>query len=385
MRRVIRRTVAVVACALALASPSARAEDKGKLLIIGGGMTAAMAPEIYGKLADLLPEKGVVGYLPTASEKAVKDDDALDNRLKNALKGRTLKLINLTQGNAAKADDPELAKQIESCDAVFFGGGAQSRIVKVFRPGGRETLASKAIDAILARGGVVAGTSAGAEIMSDPMIHMGESDKALAKPEGLPIGRGMGYFKYGMVDQHFLQRGRFGRLCVALERTNRNYGFGISEARALLVDRSTGLMTTIGPDAVVFIDRSKADGRSNWRVSLLGNGDTIDGKTGVVTSKDRGGQDGSIIDLPAYGPEVTDPWAKFAVSKLIHDMVRDIRGVGLLVDRTQTFRLFFDFDTCVRKSAKGDDICVVGLRMDIEPTPPDRFPTTHPTTAASRP
>ena len=382
MPHVIRRSVTSLACVFAIASATARADDKGKLLIIGGGMTAAMAPEIYGKLADLLPEHGVVGYVPTAGE-TVKDPKSPDGRLAANLKGRTLKVIDLPADKPKNADDPAVAKAIETCDAIFFGGGAQSRIVKTFHPDGRDTLASRAVDAVLARGGVVAGTSAGAEIMSDPMIYMGDSDKALAKPDSLPIGGGMGYFKYGMVDQHFLQRGRFGRLCVALERTNNRFGFGISEARALLVDRATNTLTAIGPDAVVFLNRGRADGRKNWRVSLLGNGDVIDGKTGNVTPAPSRQMFVSIAGHTGAAPDVTDPWAKLAVGKLIHDVIGQFES-GALIDKSQTLRFTIDDRTDVFGAAKDErDIGIHNLRLDIEPTPTGRVPATKPTTTAN--
>ena len=101
---------------------------------------------------------------------------------------------------------PRSPQEIESCAALFFTGGQQDRIVNAFKPGGRETAISKAIDRVLERGGIVAGTSAGAAIMSDPMIMGGESDGRPRREDDAVAADGqgkLGYFPYGIVDPAF--------------------------------------------------------------------------------------------------------------------------------------------------------------------------------------
>ena len=106
------------------------------------------------------------------------------------------------------------------------------------------------LDAIrdaVAAGGLLAGSSAGAAMMSQPMLLGGTSLESVihgvtANPErpGLLMGTGLGFFPFGMLDQHFIKRGRLGRLVVAMEAAGVSRGFGIDENTALLVEGGPG-------------------------------------------------------------------------------------------------------------------------------------------------
>ena len=107
--------------------------------------------------------------------------------------------------------------------SVYFTGGDQAKILAALAPGGVRDPALTAIRAALDAGGLLAGSSAGAAMMSQPMILGGTSLEALVhgvtenpKEPGLLIGTGLGFFPFGMVDQHFIKRGRLGRLVVAM-------------------------------------------------------------------------------------------------------------------------------------------------------------------------
>jgi cyanophycinase len=151
---------------------------------------------------------------------------------------------------ARVAPAPALVERIAAYGSVYFTGGDPSNIVAALAPGGAETPVLAAIRAILARGGLLAGSSAGAAIMSQPMLLGGTSLEAVVhginedpdKP-GLLIGTGLGFFPFGMVDQHFIKRGRLARLVVAMRAAGIRRGFGIDENTALLVEGTTGLLT----------------------------------------------------------------------------------------------------------------------------------------------
>lgn len=124
---------------------------------------------------------------------------------------------------ARNAFRPEVARRIAGCNAVFFVGGDQARYRAVLQNrSGEDSPLLAGIRRILREGGVLGGTSAGAAIMSDPMICDGTSLGALrfgVTPEngpGVCMSSGLGFFRHGLVDQHFLKRGRLGRLVVAL-------------------------------------------------------------------------------------------------------------------------------------------------------------------------
>ncbi|EED32503.1 putative cyanophycinase [gamma proteobacterium NOR5-3] len=189
------------------------------------------------------------------------------------------------------AHDPKLIERLQAFGSVFFTGGDQSRIVGTLIQDGIETPALNAIRELYLAGGLVAGSSAGAAIMSGPMILGGTSlhaisrgvdDSASAREDfdAFRLGEGLGFFTWGMVDQHFLQRGRVGRLIKAAELSGESLAFGIDENSALIVQGSRG--EVVGETGILFIDLRKAtfdDGEfavRNARVSFLDDGDAID-------------------------------------------------------------------------------------------------------------
>ncbi|EAQ95754.1 cyanophycinase [Congregibacter litoralis] len=193
------------------------------------------------------------------------------------------------------AFDPRLIERLQAFGSVFFTGGDQSRIVGTLVQDGRETPALEAIRALYASGGLIAGSSAGAAIMSGPMIMGGTSLNAISRGidtretatddfDAFRLGKGLGFFDWGMVDQHFLQRGRVGRLIKAAELSGESLAFGIDENSALIVQGSHG--EVVGETGILFIDLRKAifgDAEfavRNARVSFLDDGDAIDLRRG---------------------------------------------------------------------------------------------------------
>ncbi|MEM1186818.1 MAG: cyanophycinase [Planctomycetota bacterium] len=231
------------------------------LVIVGGGLK----PEhegVYRAVLDRIGPDGRLGVLPTASgvpERSgpltVKDFEQY------ASPGQRVVLIDIRRDTPERAHAPSYVDAIASCDAVWFTGGVQSRIVNVFRPNGEDSPAYKAVVGVLERGGVVGGTSAGAAMMTDPMIFWGNSHEALLLGEvddvgdfGVAFGRGMGLLPDAVVDQHFFRRGRLGRLLVACQMTGRSKGFGIGENCAMVVDLDAMTGRVIGDPGVLAIE-----------------------------------------------------------------------------------------------------------------------------------
>jgi len=186
------------------------------------------------------------------------------------------------------AFDPELVAKIDYYGSVFFSGGDQSRIVDSLIQQGRDTPVLQHIRRCHAQGGLIAGTSAGAAIMSGPMIVSGTSLNALSaglcedpdEEDGFRVGTGLGFFSFGLVDQHFLHRGRIGRMLAACRELDQELAYGIDENSALIVQGSRG--TVIGETGVMFVDLRKARFDSGGydfrdvRISYLDDGDAID-------------------------------------------------------------------------------------------------------------
>jgi cyanophycinase len=141
-------------------------------------------------------------------------------------------------------------QNIDKATGVFFTGGDQTRIVNTIK----NTDLDAAIHRRFSEGMIVAGTSAGAAIMPDMMIFDGDSETH-PRMEIVKMSPGMGFFPEVIIDQHFLQRGRIGRLISALAQQKQAVlGFGIDENTAMLVTRNK--IKVIGEGAVTIIDKS---------------------------------------------------------------------------------------------------------------------------------
>jgi cyanophycinase len=148
------------------------------------------------------------------------------------------------------AYQPSEVAKVANANVVWYAGGDQSRLVKLLLDAaGKDSPFQAAVKAKLgANNLIVAGYSAGAAVMSDPMIGGGSSWGALTLPpdpdpacntDALCVTRGLGYIpaQYSaLTDQHFLQRGRFPRLVRALSLTNQRVGWGVGAYTAFYVD-----------------------------------------------------------------------------------------------------------------------------------------------------
>jgi cyanophycinase len=148
------------------------------------------------------------------------------------------------------ASSSSALEAIEKATGVFFTGGDQSRITSIIK----DTPLYDAIHKRYAEGIVVGGTSAGAAMMPDVMIVEGDSETT-PRVDIVDMGAGMGFLPGIVVDQHFLQRGRLGRLLSALAQQPAVLGFGIDENTAVVV--SDNKFEVVGEGAVTVVDVSE--------------------------------------------------------------------------------------------------------------------------------
>jgi len=139
---------------------------------------------------------------------------------------------------------------IEKATGVFFTGGDQARITSILK----DTEIDAAIHRRYNEGIVVGGTSAGAAMMPDVMIVEGDSETN-PRVEVVQMGPGMAFLPGVVIDQHFLQRGRLGRLISALAQQPAVLGFGIDENTAIAVQDDK--IEVIGEGAVTVVDESE--------------------------------------------------------------------------------------------------------------------------------
>ena len=137
-----------------------------------------------------------------------------------------------------------------SATGFFMTGGSQLRI--------SSALGGTALAAALRRrhgeGMVVAGTSAGAAVLSRHMISMGESG-GTPRRRLVQMAQGLGFAPDLVVDQHFRRRDRLGRLLTALSYNPEPLGVGVDEDTAAMID-ADGVLTVLGSGAVTVVDAS---------------------------------------------------------------------------------------------------------------------------------
>lgn len=278
----LRLGAGLLVLGLALPAGPAQAQEPGRLVIVGGGLSGANGA-VYGAVLEGVARNGPLCVIPTASASPERSMRGQVARFEEHGGPGSAVGVLLSVEEPAAARDAGVVARLSTCGGFYFTGGVQSRITRLLRPGGVSTPALDAIRARHRQGALVAGSSAGAAIMSDPMIAGGGSAAALERGVvggGVSVEPGLGFFA-GLTDQHFLARGRIGRLLVAvLELDGVHLGFGIDENTALVVDGTRAHV--VGASGVVVVDGREArrapdgHGGSGLRVSLLGAEDTFD-------------------------------------------------------------------------------------------------------------
>ena len=161
---------------------------------------------------------------------------------------------------AAAVADPRWIEAVGRSSGVFFSGGAQSRLLDTLQPGGQPTPLLQAVQAMWDAGGVVAGTSAGAAVMSQRVFRNAPDVLAVMKGrlrEGREIDDGFGLLPpHVIVDQHAVRRGRIARLLPLLQAEGVPLGIGVAEDSAIIARAS--LVEVIGSRGALFIDIAQA-------------------------------------------------------------------------------------------------------------------------------
>jgi cyanophycinase len=166
-----------------------------------------------------------------------------------------------------QANDPAFVKMLAEATGVWFGGGRQSLLVDSYRG----TEVEKQLRALLARGGVIGGTSAGAAVMSRVMITSGREEARLAE--------GFDFVSEAVIDQHFLKRNRLKRLVGVVKRNPELVGLGVDERTAMVVDVRQKRFRVLGESYVIAClpePPTKPDVPAGTRLEILKPGDEAD-------------------------------------------------------------------------------------------------------------
>ncbi len=219
---------------------------QGTLLIIGGAEDKTGKCEILRRFAEVSGGgDAIVIIITTASLEPDQVGREYTEVFKNLGVGY-IEVLNLD--SRKRANHSYMTRLLEKATGIFFTGGDQLRITTTL--GG--TVANEGLRKAYLRGALIAGTSAGASMMSNTMIVEGDSEQA-PKLNTIKLAPGLGLLEDVVIDQHFAQRGRTGRLLSAVAHNPYILGMGIDEDTAVLVYPDARL-EIIGSQTVTFID-----------------------------------------------------------------------------------------------------------------------------------
>jgi cyanophycinase len=300
-------------------------EARGRLVAIGGG-------EIREGDAPLLKEFIKLAKGPRA--RVVVMTAATDGPAAAAAEYRAaFKRLGVDDVQAvdvsSRADTlaPESLEAVEKATGLFFTGGDQLHITSLLGGTGMQALIQRRYE----RGLVVAGTSAGAAMMSNSMV-LGGAPEESPKVGAVEIGPGMDLIIGAVIDTHFSQRGRFGRLLTAVAHYPQDLGLGIDEKTAMIVHRNEfevageGAVTVIDGGAMTYTSlpyAEKGDGLSLYgvRVHVLSAGARFDlsKRAPAVEKDDDAPKRGKANEGESHSAKVPDAssrkWSKKSKGK----------------------------------------------------------------------
>jgi cyanophycinase len=251
---------------------------RGSLVIIGGHEDKERDRLILREVANRLNG----GKLVVATVASHEPEGYFDSYERAFSKLGVRDIVELYVEERAEALDAERLAIFDGATGVFFTGGDQLRIASQIG----DTPTEQRVREIYEGGGVIAGTSAGASAMSDTMLVKGPSTESYRIGD-LNTAPGLGLIRDVIIDQHFAERGRIGRLLGAVAQNPRVLGIGIDENTSVIIQDSS--FAVLGSGAVYVVDGSGvthsniAEARPelalsmhNVRLHVLSNGDEFD-------------------------------------------------------------------------------------------------------------
>lgn len=260
----------------------------GSLFIVGGGARPDSLMRYFIDLAGGRDSARIV-VIPLASASQEETGEAQAAGMRRL--GADARVVRITRESALL---PETAATIENATGIWFSGGVQSRITEVLAG----TPMERALHARYRAGAVIGGTSAGAAIMSTPMITGNErwpegardTTRAFARitRDAIVTTAGLGFLPGAIVDQHFVRRRRHNRLLSLVLEQPSLVGVGIDEGTALIAHRD-GSWSVVGESVVVVYDARRGAvtganeavlGATDVRMHVLPAGATFDPASG---------------------------------------------------------------------------------------------------------
>jgi cyanophycinase len=269
---------------------------KGKLIIIGGAVDKGSFTE--SNFTDNVEknlnffEKGIlkriidesknglsskIEIIPTASK--IPNQVGLEYaKAFQYLGAENVEVLNIEKREEALSDDSY--NRIKNADVIFFTGGDQLRLTSII---GGTPMHDLILQKYQEEEFIYVGTSAGAASASKSMIYQGSSHEALLKGE-IKVTSGFGLIDHVVVDTHFVQRGRIGRLFQAVVGNPKTLGIGLGEDTGLLITEGNS-MEALGSGLVILVDGRNI---SDTNITDVNIGDPISIKNLVVHVLSKG-------------------------------------------------------------------------------------------------
>ena len=370
------------------------APPAGNLVVIGGGLRADNA-EVWQRIVQLAGGRGArIGVFGSASINPEKSAQNTVNKLNQYGAQAFFIPLGVTLPNSdyrKAAEDPEVVALIHSATGIYFTGGDQARITKALvRADGSRTAALEAVWDVYRDGGVVAGSSAGAAIMSTTMFYDAKATLDMLKQgvtDGNEIAPGLGFIGDDVfVDQHLLVRGRFARMIPVMLKKGYQIGLGIDENSAMVVNARRDV-EIIGYSGALLLDLSaaitdrgiKGFNISNATISYLDRGD----KFNLVSREFTPSADKADNKLDPNQPDMrgtvytNDILGNNAVLDLMVNLIDNAQqeaiGIAFGNPRDSSPDLGFEFrfsktiNSVGYSSTEVEAYSVLKLRMDIRP------------------
>jgi cyanophycinase len=241
--------------------------QRGWIIPIGGGEEKVNNPVILERFVEVCGGRGSkLVVIPTASR--LEDTGSRYASIFQELGADEVEVMDFD--TRRDADESGRSAMIKEANGVFLTGGNQMRLATGL--GG--TQVARALRELNARGGHVAGTSAGASFLSEHMIAFGDDNRS-PQAGSVTLAPGLGLTNRVVIDQHFTQRGRLGRLLTALAFNPFLIGLGLDEDTAAFIapDKTievvgSGTLTVVDAGGLTFSSMDRAGPRDP--VSMLG-------------------------------------------------------------------------------------------------------------------
>ena len=261
--RALASWASALALALALSLTAGSAQAQGITVAIGG----ALQDNNHAVWSRLVQLAGGRGACFSVFATAAGDPDASAAAISANLARHGAKTVHVRvspriagQDVAAEVRSERWLEAVRGCRGVFFSGGAQERLRSALRPGGQDSPLLLAVRQVWQRGGVVAGTSSGAAVLSAVAFRDAPDPLAVMKGrlrEGQEWAAGFGFLPAQvLVDQHFIRRGRIARLLPLMQAQGLVLGVGVEEDSAALFQGDT--VEALGRSGVLVADLTQA-------------------------------------------------------------------------------------------------------------------------------